>query len=140
MAILVAVIVVIVIAAIDFACDYITYWRRLSAFELRAEEFVKMYNALLPKVLNKNQSDMAETVYVGDFFRAAVRPRDFKSFYLQMQFASLEVLEAYDRIGEEYLSEMDDETFEHIDRIYQSVQNIYDEINYQSWLLEFRKI
>ena len=114
--------------------DHICYWRRLDTFENLASDFSSMYNSLTPKVINPNNDDSSEYEYQGTYFRAVVRKGDIKSLYLQMRLAISSVLDAYDKIGERYLSLMDEETSERIYYLHQTVEEIAHIIRYQCWL------
>lgn len=72
--------------------------------------------------------------YVNDHVRYWRRLDDFKSLYLQLKLAIADVLDAYDRIGERYLSLMDEETEERILKLHSTVEQIESIIRYQSWL------
>lgn len=129
-------IAIIVIIVGIIVADHLCYWRRLSEFEVKANEFSLMYKELAPKVLHGDpeEPDVNEFLYDGECFKMFVKKGDMKGFYMQLKFAICEVLDAYDRIGQRYLDLMDDETQRHIEELHALVENIDNIIRYQQWI------
>lgn len=135
MATLMAIIVIIVLFVIF---DHIIYWKRISDFERRANEFVVMFNILSNKVLHgdPNFPDTDEFIFDGDIYKnVTVKKGDFASFYSILSKCIKDVLDSYEKIGERYLSLMDDETEEWIYGLHMRVEEISNTIRYQSWLI-----
>lgn len=133
MAILVAIIIVM---ALSIAYDHLCYWKRLDEFESKANEFSTMYNLLAPKVINgdPDDPDIEEFIFEGKNYCATVKKNDLSSLYSQLKPYIKDVLDSYDKIGERYLSLMDDETQARIYELHEIVEEIEGIIRYESWL------
>lgn len=135
MATLMAIIVIIVLFVIF---DHIIYWKRISDFERKANEFVVMFNILSNKVLYGDQDfpDTDEFIFDGDIYKnVTVKKGDFATFYSILSKYIKDVLDSYEKIGERYLSLMDDETENWIYGLHMRVEEISNTIRYQSWLI-----
>lgn len=130
------VVAIIVMGAVFYAYDHVRYWRKLDDFERRASEFATMYEILEPKVVHGDpeEPDVDEFVFEGEIYNAAVKKDDLNSLYMQMKLAIADVLDSYDRIGERYLSLMDDETEERVSELHSAVERIDGIVRYQCWL------
>ena len=133
MAVIVAVVFILVILR---GCDYICFMRRIDEFERKASEFSDMYKTLAPKVAHGDPEipDVDLFSFEGECFLLTVEKEDWKSFYSQLTLALCEVFDSYDRIGERYLSSMDEETSKHIEDLYVTVKEINGQIRYQKWI------
>lgn len=133
MAVLVAVGVVVVLFVIF---DHLRYWKRLDEFEEKAAEFATLYNTLTPKIMNGDPEDpeIDEFMFEGVNYCATVKKGDLNSLYAQLRPYINDVLKSYDKIGERYLSMMDEETEARVSKLYECVQEIEEIIRYQCWL------
>ena len=129
------VVAVLFIAGIFIWGDYIRYWRRIEDFEKRARDFSDMYNEMLPKALGEGEKDVEEFSFEGECYRMCIKNGDKAAFYSQLEFAIADVLDSYDRIGERYISLMDDITAKEISTLYDAILKINHIIRYNNWIL-----
>ncbi len=132
MAIVVAILLVVVLFVWG---DHIRFWRRLDAFERRAREFSTMYKIMLPNALGEGAKDVDEFSFEGECYKMLIKNGDKAAFYSQLEFAISDVLDSYDRIGERYISIMDDITEKRISTLYDTVLKINHIIRYNNWML-----
>lgn len=129
------VVAVLFVAGIFIWGDYIRYWRRIEDFEKRARDFSDMYNEMLPKALGEGKKDVEEFSFEGECYRMCIKNGDKAAFYSQLEFAIADVLDSYDRIGERYISLMDDITAKEISTLYDAILKINHIIRYNNWIL-----
>lgn len=129
------VVAILFIAGIFIWGDYIRYWRRIEDFEKRARDFSDMYNEMLPKALGEGKKDVEEFSFEGECYRMCIKNGDKAAFYSQLEFAIADVLDSYDRIGERYISLMDDITAKEISTLYDAILKINHIIRYNNWIL-----
>lgn len=129
------VVAILFVAGMFIWGDYIRYWRRIEDFEKRARDFSDMYNEMLPKALGEGKKDVEEFSFEGECYRMCIKNGDKAAFYSQLEFAIADVLDSYDRIGERYISLMDDITSKEISTLYDAILKINHIIRYNNWIL-----
>ena len=129
------VVAILFVAGMFIWGDYIRYWRRIEDFEKRARDFSDMYNEMLPKALGEGEKDVEEFSFEGECYRMCIKNGDKAAFYSQLEFAIADVLDSYDRIGERYISLMDDITSKEISTLYDAILKINHIIRYNNWIL-----
>ena len=133
------VLITIIFLIISFvSIDHLILWRRINNFERRAEDLVMMYNILLPKVKSGDSRFPNEEIFEYDglvYKNVTVYKGDYNLFYKTLYKYAEDTLSFYNKIGDRYLSIMDDEYHDRIDSIYSSVEKILSTIRYQLWLM-----
>lgn len=128
------VVAILFVAGLFIFRDRVRYWRRIDDFERRAMEFSKMYKKMLPKALGEGEKDVEEFSFEGACYRMCIKNGDKAAFYSQLEFAIADVLDSYDRIGERYISLMDDITAKEISTLYDAILKINHIIRYNNWI------
>lgn len=128
------VVAILFVAGLFIFRDRVRYWRRIDDFERRAMEFSKMYKIMLPKALGEGEKDVEEFSFNGACYRMCIKNGDKAAFYSQLEFAIADVLDSYDRIGERYISLMDDITAKEISTLYDAILKINHIIRYNNWI------
>lgn len=129
------VVAILFVAGLFIFRDHVRYWRRIDDFERRAMEFSTMYKIMLPKALGEGEKDVEEFSFKGTCYRMCIKNGDKAAFYSQLEFAIADVLDSYDRIGERYISLMDDITAKEISTLYDAILKINHIIRYNNWIL-----
>ncbi len=117
---------------ISYALDYVFY-KRITNFQDRAYDLCSMYNSILESL----KSGCISITYEGIFYQATVENQDYRSFILQVELAICDVLDAYDKIGDFFLGQMDNDLAFKITHIHRIVVEIQNSINVVKWQNNF---
>ncbi len=106
-----------------------TFNRRISEFIAKAEDLATMYQCITDSFAEGNIS----VYYEGIRYRLTVTSNDYENFLDQIEFVVCDVLDAFDDIGNFYLSQMDYELSDYVYQLHESVEQIKYTLRVLRW-------
>ncbi len=107
----------------------IIFKRRIGNFIQKAEDLTILYDS----VRRSLESGAKSVSYDGLYYSLSVNNGDYKSFILQVDSIVTDIINTYENIGNFFLYQMYDEDAEFVERLYQRVIEIKNEIRLIKW-------
>ena len=109
--------------------DHVRFNRKINNFMLAVYDFSIMCDEAV-KLLKENENDI---LFEGKVFRMYIPKGDYEFFVKQLEFVTAELMDRYEKIGERYLSEMEDSLYAKIEMHKEDIQNVQNAIRVTKW-------
>lgn len=128
----VVLLILVVVALLYYG--YRRFWDPIEKFYWMADEFITMYETILPKIKGKDIDPEADSFsFEGEIFNETFERGDIEGFYDRMKQCAELTIKAYGNILEESLDTVDEEMYENLTKMYQKIIKINHEIRLADW-------
>ena len=118
--------IAIVITSLYF--DY-TFNRRITNFISKAEDLATMYQNITKSFAEGNTC----VYYEGIRYKLTAYSNNYENFINQIEFVVSDVLDAFDEIGDFYLSQMDSDLTDYVCQLHESVMQVKYTLRVLRW-------
>lgn len=107
--------------------DHIRFTWKINSFLDSVYEFYTICDSLLDSYKEY------DVVFSGRIFYMYVKKGDYESFVRQIEFATCELMDRYDRIDERYISELGDDLYTEVETNREYIQDVQNAIRITKW-------
>lgn len=126
------VVLIIIATLVLLYCDTRRFSDSITTYYFIADEFVKMYNDIWPKIENNDNSECEDIQWNGLVFNYSFKRNNYKDFLDKMKESMSLVEEAYDEISKKW-EFLDEETHNQIIRKNDEVIKVTQKIRIAIW-------
>ncbi len=126
------VVLIIIATLVLLYCDTRRFSDSITTYYFIADEFVKMYNDIWPKIENNDNSECEDIQWNGLVFNYSFKRNNYKDFLDKMKESMSLVEEAYDEISKKW-EFLDEETHNQIIRKNNEVIKVTQKIRIAIW-------
>ena len=126
------VVLIIIATLVLLYCDTRRFSDSITTYYFIADEFVKMYNDVWPKIENNDNSECEDIQWNGLVFNYSFKRNNYKDFLDKMTESMSLVEEAYDEISKKW-EFLDEETHNQIIRKNNEVIKVTQKIRIAIW-------
>lgn len=126
------VVLIIIATLVLLYCDTRRFSDSITTYYFIADEFVKMYNDVWPKIENNDNSECEDIQWNGLVFNYSFKRNNYKDFLDKMKESMSLVEEAYDEISKKW-EFLDEETHNQIIRKNNEVIKVTQKIRIAIW-------